>query len=103
VEELRRLLSEADAALSKAKEAQAQRKASLVLHDLEAKAPNDLLASLVATRNRVAGHHTPKIDKAQRKLSRLKWIRGDAPEVSAEDVKVTFGKTVSETRGDEAP
>lgn len=76
----------AEADLRTAESAVEKFASALVEHENASAQPINILNELYEKSRRVAGHHEPKIDKAERKLSRLRYLRGDAPKVSAEDV-----------------
>lgn len=95
IDDLRTKLQEASARLDKAQIEEANHAKALVAFDDSNAGLAGSVIKLKAKHDRVAGHHAPKIEKAERTLRRLTYLRGDAREVvsanvTASDVDVTF-------------
>lgn len=89
IADLQRRLSEADAHLSLVARRREERASDLAKFDADHAGLTQFAADLEAKRERIARHHAPKIDKANRTLNRLTYLRGETKvAVRAEDVRV---------------
>jgi hypothetical protein len=84
-------IREAEAHLRWVKAEETHLRSALIKHDVESEEPVVELAALKDKMARVLRHHDPKIEKIAAKITRLKYLRGETPKVSAEEVKVSFG------------
>jgi hypothetical protein len=90
LEALRQRVAEADRCLARTIALREQHHTALVMLNKDHDSIVQQAAALAAKRTRIAGHHQPKIDRAERTLRRLTYLRGDTESqpVAAEDITI---------------